>query len=469
MNSQTRGWTLALTSLAFFMVALDALVVVTALPAIHHDIGASLSALQWTVNAYTLAFAAGIITAAAAGDALGRRRVFAVGLGLFTAASAACGVSPSAEFLIAARTVQGLAAAMIMPLSLTLLTAAFPAERRGAIVGMWGGIAGLAVASGPLVGGAVTQSLGWEWVFWINVPIGILATLFTLTRLPETRGPAMRLDLPAVALISAGSVAAVLGLVRAADAGWLSVAGGGTVLLGLALLAGFVAWELRAADPMLPMRLFHARAFSAGNSTSFFMSASQFSAAFLIAQFFQLAQGESPFGAGLRVLPWTLTPLFIAPLAGALSDRVGRRPLMATGMFLQGAGFAAFAALAGSTAGYWLSIGPLVVAGIGVSMVLPVTPAAVLSAVAPADMGRASAVNSTLQRFGSAFGVAVITAVFAGSGSLASAPAFMAGFRPALVVAAALSILGAFCALAIGGRGLAAAPRRAEMELAAAA
>jgi EmrB/QacA subfamily drug resistance transporter len=451
------------------MVTLDALVVITALPAIHHDIGASLSALQWTVNAYTLAFAAGIITAAAAGDTLGRRRVFALGLALFTAASAACGFSPNAEFLITARTVQGLAAAMIMPLSLTLLTAVFPYERRGAIVGMWGGIAGLAVASGPLIGGAVTQSLSWQWVFWLNVPIGIVVTLLTLTKLPESRGPATRLDLPATLLISAGSVAAVLGLVRAGDNGWASAAGGGTLGLGLLLLAGFVAWELRTSDPMLPMRLFRARAFSAGNATSFFMSAAQFSAAFLIAQYFQFGLGYSPFAAGLRVLPWTLTPLFIAPAAGALSDRIGRPPLMAVGMLLQAAGFAAFAVLAGSAAGYWLSIVPLVLAGIGVSMVLPVTPAAVLSAVAPVDMGRASAVNSTLQRFGSAFGVAIITAVFAGSGSLASSATFIGGFRPALATAAGLSLLGAICAVAVGGRMLAAAPRAPQMELVAAA
>jgi EmrB/QacA subfamily drug resistance transporter len=434
------------------MVTLDALVVVTALPAIHRDIGASLPALQWTVNAYTLAFAAGIITAAAAGDSLGRRRVFALGLTLFTAASAACGLSPNAEALIAARAVQGLAAAMIMPLSLTLLTAVFPPERRGAIVGIWGGIAGLAVAIGPLVGGAVTQSLSWQWVFWLNVPVGVLTAAFTLAKLPESRGPAGRLDLPAVALISAGSVAAILGLVRAGEEGWASLAGGGSLLLGLALLAGFVLWELRAAEPMLPMRLFRARAFSAGNATSFFMSAAQFSAAFLIAQYFQFGLGESPFSAGMHVLPWTLTPLFVAPAAGALSDRVGRRPLMAAGMALQAAGFAAFAVLASAGVSYALSIVPLVLAGIGVSMVLPVTPAAVLSAVAPADMGRASAVNSTLQRFGSAFGVAMITAVFASGGSLASQAAFMGGFQPALATAAGLSALGAVCAFGLDRR-----------------
>ena len=202
-------WTLGLTSIAFFMVALDALVVITALPAIHRDLGASLATLQWTVNAYTLAYAAGITTAAALGDRVGRRRVFVVGLALFAVASAACALAPTAELLIAARTVQGIGAAIIMPLSLTILTTAFPPQRRGAIIGIYGGIAGLAVASGPLIGGAVTQGLDWHWIFWVNVPIGLIAAALSVLRLDESRGPATRLDLPAVGLISGGSAGLV--------------------------------------------------------------------------------------------------------------------------------------------------------------------------------------------------------------------------------------------------------------------
>lgn len=202
------------------MVTLDALVVIAALPAIRESLGADLDTLQWTVNAYTLAFAAGIITAAAAGDRFGRRRVFAAGLALFAVASAACALSPTAGALIAARTLQGLAAAMVAPLSLTILTSAFAAERRGAIVGVWGGISGLAVASGPLVGGLLTQTLSWHAVFWLNVPIGLIAAALSTTRLRETFGPATRLDLAGVALVSGGPVGIVLGLVRATGLGW---------------------------------------------------------------------------------------------------------------------------------------------------------------------------------------------------------------------------------------------------------
>jgi len=457
-------WTLILTSLAFFMVTLDVLVVITALTAIHRDFGASLSTLQWTVNAYTLAFAAGITTAAALGDRFGRRRIFIAGLLLFSAASAACALSPSVETLIAARVVQGAAAAMVMPISLTILTAAFPPERRGAIVGIWGGVAGLAVASGPFIGGALTETLSWHWVFWVNVPIGITVAALSALRLGESFGAPTRLDVTAVALVSGGAIGIVLGLVDAGNQGWTSPETILTLGLGLVLMSGFVIWELRAQEPMLPMRLFRSLAFSSANATGFFMSGSQFAAAFLIAQYFQLALHNSPLQAGLRVLPWTATPLVVAPIAGALSDRIGRRPLMAVGMALQGAGFLWFNGLVGSGTGYWASILPLVVAGIGVSMALPVTQAAVVSAVNPRDMGKASGVNSTLQRFGSAFGVAIVTAVFAASGSLSDAQAFTAGLQAALAAAALLSLVGAIAALGVTRPRVAAVPVAAAIE-----
>ena len=272
LQEPSRPWTLALTSVAFFMVALDSLVVVTALPSIHRDLDADLATLEWTVNAFTLAFAAGIITAAALGDRVGRLRVFVGGLGLFTLASAACALAPSAEILIAARTVQGIGAAMVMPLSLTILAAAFPPERRGAIVGIWGGIGGLAVASGPLVGGAVTQGLDWHWIFWVNVPIGLVAIVLSLARLAESRGPTTRLDLPAAVLVAGGATALVWGLIRAGDTGWGSSATIAILSLGILLIAGFVAWERQAPHPMLPITLFRSRAFSAANTTGFLMA-----------------------------------------------------------------------------------------------------------------------------------------------------------------------------------------------------
>ena len=446
-------WTLMLTAVAFFMVVLDALVVVTALPAIQRDLGASMSMLEWTVNAFTLAFAAGIITAAALGDRVGRRRIFITGLGLFTLASAACALAPSAGLLIAARAAQGLGAAMVMPLSLTILVSAFPAERRGAIVGIWGGIAGLAVASGPLVGGAVTQGLDWHWIFWVNVPIGVIAILLSRLRLAESYGPPTRLDLPAAALVSGGAAALVWGLIRANDVGWGSGQVVVSLLLGVLLSAGFLAWERRASDPMLPLRLFANRGFAAANVTGFLMAGAITSAAFLISQYFQFALGYSPLAAGLRLLPWTATPLLVAPLAGVLSDRIGPRPVLAVGMLLQGLGLGWIASIAaaGSTKGYSGFVVPLIVAGIGISLALPIAPTAVMSAVSPRDMGKASGVNSTLQRFGSAFAVAIAVAVFSANGHLGTAEGFTAGFRPALGVVAGLSLIGAITALAVSG------------------
>ncbi len=446
------GWTLGLTSVAFFMVALDALVVITALPAIHRDLGGSLSSLEWAVNAYLLVFAAGIITAAALGDRLGRRLVYVAGLALFTAASAACALAPSASLLITARALQGLGAAIVTPLSLTILTTTFPAERRGSIVGLWGGIAGLAVATGPLVGGAVTQGLNWHWIFWVNVPIGLAAAILSASRLGESHGPATKLDLPGVGLASGGSAGIVWGLMRAGDAGWSSPEVLVALGLGVLLLVGFVAWERRALAPMVPLRLFRIRAFAAANATAILMTATILSAAFLMAQFFQLALGYGPLATGIRLLPWTATPLLVAPAAGTVADRLGPRPLMVAGLLLQGLGLAWIALVATTGVGYAPLVAPLVVAGVGISMALPTTPVAALSVVAPPQVGTASGVVNTLQRFGGAFGVAVVSAVFVAHGNLGTAATVDAGFRPALAVAAGFSILGAASALAVTAR-----------------
>jgi EmrB/QacA subfamily drug resistance transporter len=430
------GWLVALTSAAFFMVALDALVVVTALPSIGRDLRTGMSTLEWTVNVYALTAAGGIITAAALGDRYGRRRVFVAGLGLFTVASAACALAPTAALLVAARAAQGLGAAAVVPLSLTILTAGFPPQRRGTVVGIWGGISGVAVAAGPLVGGAVTEGLDWHWIFWLNVPIGALVVALAVRRLPESHGPATRLDLPAVVLVGGGAGTLLWALARGTDAGWSSP---GTVAgLGVAavLLVGFVAWERRAADPMMPLRLFRSVRFSAAGATGFLMAAALFSAVFLASQYFQAVLGYSPLGTGLRFLPWTATPLVASPVAGVLCDRLGPRRVLAVGMVLQGAGLVWFGVVAGTGTGYAALVPAMVVAGTGVAMAVPTVSAAALGAVAPADAGKASGTSNTLQRLGSAFGVAVVTTVFTA-----------AGLRPALVLAGALSVAGALTAL----------------------
>jgi EmrB/QacA subfamily drug resistance transporter len=446
------GWTLGLTSTSYFMVVLDALVVVTALPRMEHDLHAGIPTLQWTVNAYGITVAAGIIMAAALGDRLGRRRMFVGGVALFTLASAACALAPTATSLIAARAVQGFGGATILPLSLTILTTAFPAERRGMIVGVYGGLAGLAVAAGPLVGGAVTQGLDWHWIFWINVPLGVVATALSLRLLPESYGARARLDLPGVALVSSGAVALVWGLVRASTSGWGSAEVVTALVLGSVLIAAFVYWESRAAEPMVPLRLFEIRAFAAGNATTFLMSGAVFGAAFLVIQYVQLARGYSPLSTGVRLLPWLATPMFVSPVAGALSDRVGRRPVIATGLLLQTLGFGWVALNASVHASYLELALPLLVAGVGISMALPTVPTAVLSAVAPEEMGKASGVNTMMQRFGSVFAVAITTAVFTANGHLGSPAGITDGFKPALGVCAGLSLLGTLTALGMASR-----------------
>ena len=446
------AWTLALTSVAFFLVMLGLLVVITALPAIHKDLGGSISTLGWILNAYGLIFAVGILPAAAIGDRLGRVRVLTLGLGIFTAASAACAVSQSVESLIAARAVQGLGAAMVMPVSLTILITAFSPQHWGRVIGAWGGIGGLAAALGPLVGGAVTQGLDWHWVFWISVPIGIVVTVLSLLRLTESRGPATKLDLPAVVLVSLGLLGVGWGLVRGNDVGWGSSEVVGAFTVGILLVAAFVIWEHRASQPMLPMRLFGSLTFVGANGASFFMFASLLSAAFIASQYFQLVLHNSPFDTGLRILPWTAAPFFIAPAAGAVSDRIGKRPVMFAGLVLQGIGLSWFAYLATTHVDYGQLVLPFVLAGVGISMALSTAPAAALGAVSPRDLGKASGVNSTLQRLGGVFGVAIATVVFTSNGHLGTAASFDSGFRPAMVSSAGLSIVGAVFAMAVRSR-----------------
>src|SRR5215472_3535873 len=441
--------TLLLTSVASFMVILDALVVVTALPRIHRDLGGGIGTLQWTVSAYTIAFGAGILTAAALGDRLGRKRVYVAGLALFTAASAACALAPNGTALITFRAFQGMGAAIIMPLGLTLLTSAFPQNRRGAVVGIMNNVTKLAVAAGPLVGGAVTQDLNWHWIFWINVPVGVLAGVGAWLCLPESRGPQNRLDIPALVLVSGGVGVLIWGLVQGSQLGWASTQGLTGLILGPALILGFVAWEDRAADPMIPLGIFRSATFSSAVSTQFLMSAAIYSAAFLTSQFFQFALGDSPLGTGLRFLPWTATPMVIAPIAGAVSDKIGARPLIVPGLLMQAAGFAWIIYLAAHSSGYASYIAPLLIAGVGISMALPSVSAAGLNAVSPQSLGKAAGVMNTMQQFGAVFGIAIATTVFNAHGSLASPAAVTSGYRPALAVAAGLSVLGAATALGL--------------------
>ena len=449
MSRLLPGWTLVVSALAIFMVSLDNLVVTNALTSIREDLGASLEALEWTVNAYTLAFAVFLLTGAALGDRFGRRRVFVAGLGIFTLASAAAALAPTTGALIAARGVQGLGAGIVAPLSLTLLSAALPAERRGLALGVWSGVSGLGVALGPLVGGAVIEGISWQWIFWLNVPVGLVLAPLAARRLAESHGPAGRLDLPGLALGSIGLLGIVFGVVRGNPAGWGSPEVAASIAIGAVLMVAFVAWELRAAAPMLPMRFFRSRQFAATNGVSLAMTFGIFGSIFLLAQFFQSVQGYSPLEAGLRTLPWTGMPMLVAPIAGILSDRVGARPLMATGLFLQAAAVTWLALVSTTDVAYGLLVPAFVLGGTGMALVFAPAANAVLGAVRPEEAGQASGANNAIRELGGVLGVAVLAAVFTGAGGFESPQAFVDGLVPALWVGAAVLVGGGLAALLI--------------------
>jgi len=460
MRSTRPRWTFAIVTVALFMVVLDNLVVTTALPSIRRDLGATLEDLQWTVNAYTLTYAVLLLTGAALGDRLGRKRMFAVGLGIFTLASAAAALAPSTGALIAARAIQGAGAAIVTPLTLTLLSEAVPPGRRGLALGAWSGISGLGVALGPVIGGAVVEGISWQWIFWINVPIGLLLAPLAALRLTESVGPTKHLDLPGVALGSAGLLGLVYGLVRAQTLGWTDATILGSLIGGAVLLAAFVAWELRAPAPMLPMGFFANRAFSGTNAVSLAMYFGTFGSIFLLAQFFQTVQGYSPLEAGLRTLPWTGMPMIVAPLAGLLSDRIGSRPLMAAGLTLQAAGIAWLAAVSEPTVPYGELVPAFVLAGTGMALVFAPAANAVLNSVRPDQAGQASGATNTIREIGGVLGVAVLATVFSSAGGYASPQDFTNGLTPALWVGVGVLAFGALAALAVPGRRREAPARR---------
>jgi EmrB/QacA subfamily drug resistance transporter len=456
--SRHSAWTLAIVSIALFMVTLDNLVVTTALPSIRADLGASLEDLEWTVNAYTLAFAVFMLTGAALGDRFGRRRLFLAGLAVFTGASAAAALAPDTGALIASRAVQGLGAAVVLPLSLTLLSEAFPAERRGLALGIWSGVSGLGVALGPLVGGAVVDGISWQWIFWLNVPVGLVLLPLAVRRLAESRGAPRRLDLGGLALGSAGLLGVVYATVRGNAAGWGSAEVLGAYAAGAALLAAFLAWERRAAEPMLPLGFFASRAFSATNAVSLAMFFGIFGSIFLLAQFFQTVQGMSPLEAGLRTLPWTGMPMIVAPIAGALSDRIGSRPLMAAGLALQTGAIAWIAAVITVDVPYGELVPAFAMAGAGMALVFAPAANAVLAAVRPEQAGQASGATNTIREIGGVLGVAVLAAVFSSSGGYASPQAFVDGLVPAMWVGAVVLATGALTALLVPRRAAGGAP-----------
>ena len=453
-------WAIVITGMALFMSGLDNLVVSTALPVIRVHLHAGLSGLEWTVNAYTLTFAVLLLSAAAVGERFGRRRIFVLGIALFTAASAAAALAPNIGVLVAARALQGAGGAMIMPLSLTLLSAAVTPERRNAALGLWGAIGGAAVAIGPLVGGAVTTGWSWQYIFWLNVPVGIVLIPLAWWKLSESRGRPARLDLVGVGLVSAGLFGVVLGLVRGNAHGWTSTSVLASFFVGAVALIGFIAWELRSDHPMLDIRLFRNRGFATVNVTALLFSFGMFGSIFFLTQFLQTVQGLSPLAAGIRVLPWTAMVMVLAPVVGQLAERWGGKPLVVTGLVFQTVGLTWLATITSPSISYADLVVPFVVCGIGMTLFFVPLASLVLGVVPTSLEGVASGANSAFRELGGVLGIAVLGAVFSAHGGYRSGQDYVNGMTPAVYVGAVVVAVGAVTALAIPGRRRARARRR---------
>jgi EmrB/QacA subfamily drug resistance transporter len=432
-----------------FMTVLDNLVVNVALPSIHRELGSSIQALEWTVNAYVLSYAVFLLTGAALGDRFGRKRMFTAGIALFTLSSAAAALAPTTGMLIAARAAQGLGAAIVTPLTLTLLADAFPPQRRGVAIGVWSAISGIAVALGPLVGGAVVQIASWHYIFWINVPVGAVLIPLSLTRLNESHGASRRLDLPGLGLVSSGLFGIVFGLVRSQSLGWGSMQVLAPLAIGAALVIAFVAYELRTTDPMLPMRFFTKRSFAVTNAVSLAMYFGMFGSIFFLSQYLQNVLHNTPLQAGVKLLVWTGASMVVSPLAGFFSERYGSRTFMAAGLTLQAIALGWMATLASVHQSYASMIAPFILAGSGMALVFAPSANAVLSSVRTDEAGQASGATNAIRELGGVLGIAILATVFSSHGGYTSPQAFVHGLAPAMWVGVAVLAAGGLIAAAL--------------------
>ncbi len=449
------------TSLPMFMATLDNLVMTSALPVIRADLGASVDQLAWFVNAYTLAFATFMLPAATLGDRLGRRRVMIAGLTVFTLASVASALSTTAGALITARAVQGFGAAAVMPLSLTLLAAAVPERLRPAAIGIWGGVSGLGVALGPVIGGAVVEGVSWQAIFWLNVPVGVVAAPLLWFAVRESFGRRQRLDLRGTLMLGGSVFLGIWGIVHGNDDGWTSAGVLAPLVVAALLVPSYVVHARSREDAVLPLRLFRSRGFSVANAIGLTFTIGMFGAVFLLAQNLQIVQGYSPFEAGLRTLPWTAAPMVVAPLAGMLASRTGLRALLLVGLVLQAGSLVWFAVVTEAGSSYASFLAPLVMAGIGMGLTFAPSATAVLDGLGDEDFGTASSANSTIREFGVALGVAGLTAVFLGNGGELTPTGYDGAIGPALLVGAGSVAVAVVAALFAPGRGQRASTQKA--------
>ncbi|MDQ4214319.1 DHA2 family efflux MFS transporter permease subunit [Microbacterium sp. ASV81] len=445
---------IAAAALPMFMATLDNLVMTNALPVLHREMGASIEQLQWFVNAYTLAFAGAILVFSALGDRFGRRTVFAAGIALFGAGSLFAALSADPGQLIAARTAQGLGAAAVMPLSLALLTGAVPAARRALAIGIWGGVSGLGVAVGPLIGGAIMEGWNWQAIFWINVPVAIVAIPLALLVLNNDFGARVRIDVPGAVLAAAGVLALVHAIVRGNDDGWDSVGVIAELALGGALVLAFLVWQLRSRTPLMPLRLFRDRSFSITNVVGFAFSFGTFGSVFILIQYLQVVKGATPLEAAVQTTPWTLAPMFVAPIAGIIAPRVGTRILLVAGLLLQGVALGWMGLEITRDLDYATLVAPFILAGVGMGLVFAPSATALLATLGLVDHAKASGVNSTVRELGVALGTAVMTAIFVGAGGQLLPDHYVDAARPAVLTGSAVLFAATLIALLLpAGRG----------------
>jgi EmrB/QacA subfamily drug resistance transporter len=447
--NRSRLWTLLIVSIGLFMCVLDNLVVTVALPSIHRDLGASIQTLEWTVNGFVLSFAVLLMTGAALGDRFGRKRMFVIGILLFTAASAGSALAPNMGILIATRALQGAGAAIVTPLTLTLLASTFPEEKRGLAIGVWSGISGIAVALGPLVGGAVIQLSSWHWIFWINVPVGLALAPTAARMLDESFGSNRSLDLPGLGLVSTGLFGVIFGLIRAQTLGWGSLEVIVSMIAGALLLAGFVVQELHTEEPMLPMGFFKKRAFSVTNVVSLSMYFGMFGSIFFMSQYLQNVLGNSALQAGVKMLVWTGSTMLVAPLAGYFSEKLGSRFFMVAGLTLQAIALGWLASEVKIDQSYGSMLMPFICGGSGMALVFAPSANAILSSVRTDQAGQASGANNAIRELGGVLGIAVLSTVFTSHGSYASAHDYINGLIPTMWVGAAVLAAGALIAAAL--------------------
>jgi EmrB/QacA subfamily drug resistance transporter len=416
MSTRAAGrpwWTLAAMCFALFMIMLDNTIVNVALPSIQRALHTTAETLQWTIDAYVLTFAVLILLGGKLGDRFGRKRMFLVGLVIFTLASAACAQATTDTELIAFRAIQGSGAALLNPLSLSILVAAFPRKRLPTAIGIWAGISGLGLSAGPLLGGLLVERISWSAIFWVNVPIGVVAAAVCVWAVTESRdGERRRLDLVGTALVTAALFALVVAVIGTSSAGWTSTRTIGLVVAGVALLASFLAWEHRHADPMIPLGFFRRPAFSTSTVVALLTGFSFIGVLYLIVLYLQNVEGYSPLQAGLRTLPLTLVQAFTAANAGSLNRLLGARAKMSAGMLLLSAGLFGLAQI--EVGSPYSTIWPfLVLLGLGLGLVMPAVSAAGMAAVDTDESGIASGVINASRQVGGAFGIAVLGSIAA--------------------------------------------------------